>query len=99
MNLMQRMMALMPGMISCKQFDEQLDEYIEGELSFGGRIRMAIHKVICRACALYAVAYQKTIGAVKASIEDQDIQAADEPVSEDIVQDILNHQLKRGHNH
>ncbi len=98
MKLMQRLMMMMPGHISCKQFEERLDEYVDGELSLWGRFRMAVHKIECAACAAYAAAYAKTISAVKNAFGDQDDQAADETVPEDLMQDIVKKQLE-SHNH
>jgi len=94
MNMMHWIMALMPGNISCKEFDEKLDEYIEGELTAWNRFRMGLHKVICRACALYAAGYRRTIDIIKSSIDYENVPAADEPVSEELVQNIVQKQLE-----
>lgn len=89
MRMMQRIMAKMPGFISCKELDEKLDEYMEGELSGWNRFRFAMHFVMCKACAAYAAGYEKTIGAVKSSFEAEDDSSAEDAVPEDLVQDIL----------
>jgi len=94
MNMMHWIMSKMPGNISCKEFDEKLDDYIEGDLSWWNRSRMGLHKVICKACAIYAAGYRKTIGLIKSSIDDGNVPAADEPVPEDFVQDIVRKQLE-----
>jgi len=94
MNVMEKLMALMPGHVSCEEFDERLDDFIDGDMSFGGRMRMSMHKVICAACAAYAAAYAKTVGAVKASFEEDKNQSTDETVPEGLVQDILNHRAE-----
>ncbi len=96
MNPLQWLFSLLPGHISCDEFDERLDAYVDGELSFTGRVRMAMHRLICTACAAYAAAYAKTVGLVKASIESGNDPTADESVSEDLVQDILNKRMQGG---
>lgn len=96
MKMMQRIMAIMPGHISCEEFDEKLDDFLDGELSGWNRFRMWFHKLICRACALYAAGYAKTVRVLKSTFDDKDDQAADENVPEDLIQEILGHKLEDG---
>ena len=93
MNLMQQLMMKMPGSISCKELDEKLDEYLEGDLSPLDRLRFAWHFVICKVCAVYAAGYRKAIALIKTSIDDANAPAADEDVPEGLVQDILKKQV------
>ena len=93
MKMMQRVMALMPGYISCKELDEKLDDYVEGDLSIWNRFRFAMHLTICKACAAYAAGYRKTVGLLKSSVDSDINQTADEDVPEALVQDIVKKQL------
>jgi len=88
-------MAMLPGQISCKQFEDRLDDYLDGELSLVGRFRMGVHIIVCGACSAYAAAYAKTLAAVKRTFGED--QASDDTVPEDLVQDILNKHA--GHHH
>ena len=92
MKMMQRIMAKMPGYISCKELDEKLDDYVEGDLSLWNRFRFGFHFVMCKACAAYAAGYRSTIAILKNSIDDENVPAADEPVSEELIQSIINNQ-------
>ncbi len=93
MNVMQQMMTKMPGFISCKELDEKLDDYVEGELSLWDRLRFAGHFMMCKACVAYVAGYRKTVGLLKTSMGDPDHPAADEAVPEDLVQDIVKKQI------
>lgn len=87
MSLMQKMMAIMPGSISCKEVDEKLDTYMEGNLSGWDWMRFKMHFVMCKACKAYATGYAKTVGLIKSSFTDDDNQDADVP--EDLIQAIV----------
>lgn len=93
--MMHRILAMLPGQISCKQFEERLDDYMEGELSLVGRFRMGVHIIICGACSAYAAAYTKTLAAVKRTFKDD--QGSDDTVPEDLVEQILKDH--HGHRH
>jgi len=87
MSLIHMMMAIMPGSISCKEVDEKLDSYMEGDLSGWDRFRFKLHFLICAACKAYAAGYAKTVGLIKSSLEAKDNQDADVP--EDLIQAII----------
>ncbi|MBN4046423.1 zf-HC2 domain-containing protein [bacterium AH-315-P15] len=91
-NLMQMLLMKMPGFISCKELDEKLDDYLEGDLSSWNRFRFAWHFIACKACAVYAAGYRKTVALIKSSIDSPNHPAADEEVPEELLQDIIKKQ-------
>ncbi len=79
-------MTLMAGGMNCKQVDECLDDYLDGEMSWSKRLRFRMHVFVCKACAAYLTTYRKTIELVKGSFDRPD---TDEQVDEGLVQSIL----------
>jgi len=92
MSMMHKMMAIMPGTISCKELDEKLDEFMEGDLSGWDRFRFRLHFLMCAACKAYATGYAKTVGLIKNSIGEGDAQDTDVP--EDLIESILEQSSK-----
>ncbi len=84
---MKKMMMVMPGHISCKELDEKLDDYLEGQLSLWDQFRFKLHFFICKACKAYAAGYAKTVGLIKGSTGNENAQDTDVP--EDLIQGIL----------
>jgi len=54
-------------MLKCKDVTDETSNYIEGALSFGKRIAMFLHLMICRNCRHYVQQFQSTIDAVETS--------------------------------
>jgi anti-sigma factor RsiW len=48
-------------MLSCKDVIEDfLADYVEGSLSFGARMQVKLHLLLCKACMAYLQTYKKS---------------------------------------
>ena len=83
-----QMLKRMHGMLTCREFEEFVLAYFEGELTQQQQNRFNIHLRICRECREYIAAYQRALEINKAVLG-----AADEPlpsaVPADLIQAIL----------
>jgi len=78
----------MPGLMTCAEFEEMVDAYIDGELSGVARATVDVHLKTCPACQRYLAAYRKVRDlAVDAVTEDDE--AALEAIPDDLVGAIL----------
>ncbi len=48
-------------MLSCKQLDEFLVDFLDGELPFATRLSMQMHLGLCRPCREFVSQYQRAI--------------------------------------
>ena len=64
------MMKLMPFMLTCRELEEFIDDYLEGGLP--GRVRSSFdfHLKLCSDCRDYLAAYQQAIAMGRAVCED-----------------------------
>jgi len=83
------MLKRLPGMITCREFEEFVSAYLEGELSSRGRFFFDMHMRICRECRQYLQAYQQTIAVGRAVFT-----SPDEPVPDDVPESLINTILK-----
>ena len=77
-----------PRMITCREFEDFVLDYLDGSLSAPQRRIFELHMKICRECRDYLAAYQKSITLGKAAFEQPDAPVPDE-VPEDLVRAIL----------
>ena len=82
------MLKHMPVMITCRQFEDFIVAYLEGELPERQRFVFDLHLKVCRECRTYLAAYERTIEVSKRAFEDPD-QAVPEEVPEDLVKAVL----------
>ena len=78
----------MPLMITCRQFEDFILAYLEGDLPERQRFVFELHLKVCRECRAYLAAYRQTIEVSKRAFEDQDQPVSDE-VPEDLVKAVL----------
>lgn len=74
----------MHGMITCREFEEFVLSYLDGELPAKNAKIFEWHLRICRECREYLEAYKRTIEIGKAVLG-----AADESVPEDVPEDLI----------
>lgn len=67
-----------PLMISCREFEEFVADYFEGNLSFLTRLKFNMHLLMCGICRKYIKQYKKTI-----EIEKEYYQSLDEGFDEE----------------
>ena len=75
-------------MISCKEFEEFVLSYLDGELPVKQRSMFEWHIRICRECREYLAAYQRSIELGQAVLHDPD-QSLPADVPEDLIKAIL----------
>ena len=85
---LQGVMFRMPLMMTCRQFEDFILAYLEGELPERQRFVFKLHLKVCRECRDYLAAYRCTIEISKRAFEEPDQQVSDD-VPEDLVKAIL----------
>lgn len=78
----------MPLMITCRQFEDFILAYFEGELPERQSFVFELHLKVCRECRDYLAAYRRTIEISKRAFEEPD-QPVPDDVPEDLVKAIL----------
>ncbi len=82
------MLKHMPLMITCRQFEDFILAYLEGELPEKQRFVFELHLKVCRECRDYLAAYRRTVEISKRVFENPDRAVPDE-VPEDLVKAVL----------
>lgn len=82
------MMRRMHGMITCREFEDFVQRYLDDELPPRQRSIFEWHMRLCRECREYLAAYRRSIEIGRAVFEDAD-EALPEDVPEDLVTAIL----------
>lgn len=85
---LQGVMFRMPMMISCRQFEEFIIDYLEDGLTDGQRRLFEIHLKVCHECREYLAAYKTSIEAAKQGLADAAALLPDE-VPEDLVAAVI----------
>lgn len=80
----QGVMFRMPMMITCRQFEEFIVDYLEGGLTTHERRVFEIHLSICRECREYLAAYKASMEAAK-----QGLSLDESPVLEEVPEDLV----------
>ena len=78
----------MPLMITCRQFEEFILAYLEGELSDRQQFVFELHIKVCRECRNYLAAYKRTIDISRRAFDEPD-QSVPDDVPEDLIKAIL----------
>ena len=82
------MLRRMHGMITCREFEDFVLAYLDGELSATQARTFEWHMRICRECREYLAAYKRSLEIGKAALGPADGAVPDE-VPEDLVRAIL----------
>ena len=78
------MLRHMPSMITCREFEDFILAYLEGELPTRQRFVFELHTKVCRECRDYLGAYRRTVEISKRAFEQED-----EPVSDKVPEDLI----------
>lgn len=54
-------MVKLPYMLSCRELDEFISDYVDGKLPFIIKVKFTLHLLICRDCKSYINAYMRSI--------------------------------------
>ncbi len=82
------MLNHMPWMITCRQFEDFILAYLEGDLPEKQRFVFELHLKVCRECRHYLAAYRRTIEVSRRAFEEPDAPVPEE-VPEDLVKAVL----------
>ncbi|WP_420346665.1 anti-sigma factor family protein [Pelagibius sp.] len=82
------MLRNLPLMITCREFEEFLLDYLEGNLPRGQRRIFDLHLAICRECRDYLAAYKETMTLGKRAFDDP-AAALPKDVPEDLITAVL----------
>ena len=74
----------MHRMITCKEFEDFVLDYVEGDLPAAQRSVFELHMRMCRECREYLAAYQRSIEVGQAILGP-----GDDPVSTDVPEDLV----------
>jgi anti-sigma factor RsiW len=77
------MLKHMHRMITCKEFEDFVLRYLDGELSARQRSVFELHMRLCRECREYLAAYRRTIEVVR------EARSADEALPDDVPEDLI----------
>lgn len=83
------MMKHVHGMITCREFEDFVLRYLEGELPKGQARIFEWHMRLCRECRDYLAAYRRTLEIGKAVLTADDHAPVPPDVPEDLVSAIL----------
>jgi predicted anti-sigma-YlaC factor YlaD len=75
-------------MITCRQFEEFIVEYLEDGLTAHQRRLFEFHLKLCRECRDYLAAYKVSMEAAKQGLSDDDMLVPDE-VPDDLVAAVI----------
>ena len=82
------MLRRMHGMITCREFEDFVQRYLDGELEPKQKKVFEWHLKLCRECREYLAAYQRTVEIGKATLGRAG-EAVPEDVPEDLVKAVL----------
>ena len=68
-------MRFLPMMITCRQLNDFLSDYVEGALPAAQVRKFELHLRLCEDCERYVEAYRKTIALSKAACQESDASA------------------------
>lgn len=63
-------LKLVPGLITCAEADQFIDDYLDGRLAPQVHKRFERHLGLCRPCRSYLEAYRRSVALARASGED-----------------------------
>ena len=85
------MLRYIPGMITCSEFEQFIDDYLDKELTPKQTVVFERHLKLCRECREYLKAYQASITLGKAVFAEN---SDDRPVPKDVPTDLIEAILK-----
>ena len=84
MGPIKRAMMKMPLMLTCRQAEDFIADYVDGTLPTRKRLIFELHLRMCRECRDYLAAYRRTVALGKAAFDDPNA-----PVPDDMPEDLV----------
>lgn len=81
---MQGVLFKMPMMITCREFEAFIIDYLDGDLLPEQSRKFELHLKICRECREYLAAYKASMEAAKQGLSD-----VDAPVPGEVPEDLI----------
>lgn len=78
------MLNYMPWMITCRQFEDFILAYLDGDLPEKQRFVFELHLKVCRECRDYLAAYRRTIEVSRRAFD-----VPDDPLPEEVPEDLV----------
>ncbi len=78
----------LPGLMTCAEFEETLDAYIDGELGPVGRTLVDLHIAMCPLCKRYVMAYGRARDLAVDAVSEADAKMLGD-VPEDLISAIM----------
>jgi len=78
------MLKHMHNMITCKEFEDFVRDYVDDELPARQRSKFELHMRMCHQCRQYLQAYQRTVEVGHAVLS-----STDKPVPGDVPEDLI----------
>lgn len=69
-------MMRLPGMMTCREFEDFIDAYLDDTLAGATRLRFRAHLKMCRECRSYLASYQRTLELGTSAFDDPDAAVA-----------------------
>ena len=85
---MRGIMGKIPPNITCREFEEFVNDYIDGSLPFFKKMKVSLHLMMCRDCKSYIAAYRKSMELGKKFFENPDA-ALPEDIPEDLISIVM----------
>lgn len=82
------MLRTMPNMMTCREFEDFVVDYLDNELPEKQRSKFELHLRLCKECQQYLNAYQRTIEISRTAYTSGD-DAVPDDVPDDLVKAIL----------
>ena len=80
-------------MLTCKEFDDFMVDYLEGGLSIWQKCMCWLHIKMCRECAHFVKQYQTVIALGQAAFDNPDDEVSDS-VPEELIKAALSHKRR-----
>jgi len=81
-------------MLTCREFDEFMLDYLDGELSAWSRFKCWLHVTICRECTEFVRQYHRTIALGQQAFDDPD-ESVPDSVPEELIRAALDRRKAR----
>ena len=82
------LMFKLPYMLNCREFEEFIDDYIDGNLPVSVSRKVYLHLLACGDCRSYITAYKRSIEMSKALCDELDSEVP-EDVPEELITFVL----------